>query len=124
MPINMSEYFTRPFIFALHRACDAIYNLENFSTPFQMKNVEENVSYSESPSSIINPSRLPFCSGKPSTVCVLKQQLDHLGPVSGRPSWRFQAMQRLIVVNPTIIGGAGNKTMVLGPPLCYDEVWS
>jgi len=58
MLINMNEYFIRQFIFALHRACDAIYSLENVSTPFQMKTF---LIQNTSPSSIINPSRLPFC---------------------------------------------------------------
>jgi len=59
---HQHEYLIGQVVFALHPVCDAKYHLENSSlnAPFQMKNLEENVSYLEytSPTSIINPSFL------------------------------------------------------------------
>jgi len=67
MLINMHEYFTGRVVFALHDACDAQYHLDQSTihSPFQMKNVEENVQYLEytsptSPTSLVTPSSLPF----------------------------------------------------------------
>jgi hypothetical protein len=80
MLINMHEFFTGRVIFSLHDACDAKYHLENssLSSPFQMKNVEENVQYLEyiSPTTIVNPSNLPFFPEEPITVYVTKGQLE------------------------------------------------
>ena len=54
--ISMTEYFTGQIEFQIHPACDALYRIKNAMSgnPFQMKSVEDNVSFVEcsSPSSI------------------------------------------------------------------------
>ena len=64
----------------LHPACDAMFYIQNTSTavPFQMRQVEENISFLEytSPFHLENPSLNDQYTTNPSTVYVTKKQLE------------------------------------------------
>ena len=76
----MHEYFSGQIVFELHPACDAMYYIQNSSTavPFQMRQVEENISFLEytSPSHLETPSLNDRYTTNPSTVYVTKKQLE------------------------------------------------
>jgi hypothetical protein len=72
--INMHEYFSGQVIFELHPVCDAMFYIQNSST-FQMRQVEENISFLEytSPSNLEHPSLNEKYTTSPSTVYVTKK---------------------------------------------------
>ena len=78
--INMHEYFSGQIIFELHPACDAMFYIQNSSTavPFQMRQLEENISFLEytSSSTLDNPSLNDRYTPNPTTVYVTKKQLE------------------------------------------------
>ena len=74
---NMHENFSGQVLFQLHPACDAMYYIENSSTsaPFQMRQVEENISFLEYTfqPNLENPSpNDKYTTTNPSTVFVTK----------------------------------------------------
>jgi hypothetical protein len=62
----------------MHRTCDAMFHMSNSTVPFQMKNVEGNISFLEyaSPTTITQPSELSFYSDNKTTVYVTKKQVE------------------------------------------------
>ena len=93
--INMHEYFSGQIIFELHPACDAMFYIQNSSTaaPFQMRQLEENISFLEytSSSTLDNPSLNDRYTPNPTTVYVTKN------------NWRWWSILPNLLVNSFII---------------------
>ena len=78
--INMHDFFAGQVNCILHPACDAMHHIK-FSTsnsPFQMKSVDDNIAFLDcsSPTSIGEPSCLPYFSDVKTNVFVTKKQLE------------------------------------------------